>query len=128
MQEVKSIVMIDDDADDLYIFKDACSVVDSSIQVDHFSDGEEALMEIPRRSFLPDLIFLDLNMPRFNGIEVLSRLKQNPLLALIPVIIYSTSFDQKVVGMCSDLGALQVIEKPNNFNLLCQTLISIIKN
>lgn len=120
--------MIDDDTDDLDIFKNACSVVDSSIKVDHFSNGEDALIEIPRRRFLPDLIFLDLNMPRFNGIEVLARLKQNPLLALIPVIIYSTSFDHKVVEMCSSLGALQVIEKPDNFNLLCETLVSIIKN
>lgn len=127
MQEVRSIVMVDDDTDDHDIFITACSVVDPAIEITCFQDSEKAASEIAGLSKPPDLIFLDLNMPRTNGMELLRRLKNSPMIQRIPVIIYSTFCDPKVAQACTMLGAIAVIEKPDNFNLLCQTLLTILR-
>jgi CheY-like chemotaxis protein len=127
MAEVRSIVMVDDDADDQDFFRSACSVVDPSLEVTCYQDSEKALEKISALPQPPDLIFLDLNMPRFNGVEFLEKLKKEPLMKRIPVVIYSTFCDLKVRQVCTMLGAIAVIQKPDNFNLLCQTLLNILK-
>lgn len=127
MSEVRSIVMVDDDADDQDFFRSACSVVDPSLEVTCYQDSEKALEKIPTLHKLPDLIFLDLNMPRFNGVEFLEKLKKSPVMRRVPVVIYSTFCDLKVRQVCTMLGAIAVIQKPDNFNMLCQTLLAILK-
>jgi CheY-like chemotaxis protein len=123
----RSIILVDDDLDDHEIFRTACAVVDSSINVISYENGEVALNELESMENLPDYIFLDLNMPRLNGIEVLGSLKKMENIKSIPVVIYTTSFDSKVRGMCADLGALDIIEKPNSFDVLCQKLEDVLK-
>jgi response regulator RpfG family c-di-GMP phosphodiesterase len=66
-------------------------------------------------------------MPRFNGVEFLEKLKHLPLMKRVPVVIYSTFCDLKVRQVCTMLGAIAVIQKPDNFNMLCQTLLTILK-
>jgi CheY-like chemotaxis protein len=60
---------------------------------------------------LPDIIFLDLNMPRKNGFEALKELKLNTLFKTIPVAIYSTSYEETVAGLLYDKGANFYIRK-----------------
>jgi CheY-like chemotaxis protein len=122
MEVLRSIVLVDDDADDQEIFRTACAEVDNHVSVVGFDNGEQALESIPTLSIVPDMIFLDLNMPRLNGLEVLEQLKRNNDLKDIPVIIYTTSFDGKVKEKCDHLGAVDVIEKPNCFDSLCDKL------
>jgi CheY-like chemotaxis protein len=122
MEFVRSIVLVDDDADDQEIFKSACAEVDDLLRVVGFENGELALERIPELSTIPNMIFLDLNMPRLNGLEVLEQLKQNKDLKDIPVVIYTTSFDSKVKEKCDHLGVVDVIEKPNCFDSLCDRL------
>jgi CheY-like chemotaxis protein len=64
---------------------------------------------------LPDVIFLDLNMPRKNGFECLSEINDNQKLKQVPVIIFSTSFEQDVVKMLYKNGAKYFIRKPSEF-------------
>lgn len=126
MRIAKSIVLVDDDRDDQEIFRSACAIVDESVEVVGFENGEQALRSIPGMPSLPDLIFLDINMPRLNGIEVLRELKHSSRLAAVPVVIYSTSFDSRVKERCSNLGAIEIMEKPSCFDTLCSKLKSVL--
>jgi CheY-like chemotaxis protein len=75
---------------------------------------------------LPDVIFLDLNMPRLNGVDVLKKLKDSAQLKSVPVVIYSTSFDSRVREKCSSLGAIEIMEKPSCFDALCTRLQTLL--
>ena len=115
MRVSRSIVLVDDDRDDQEIFKSACAMVDTSVEVVGFENGQLALEGLSSLPAQPDVIFLDLNLPRLNGVEVLKELKHSSDFKDIPVIIYSTSFDKRVKDKCSSLGAVAVMEKPNCF-------------
>ena len=126
MRVARSIVLVDDDQDDHEIFRSACAKIDNSFNVIGFENGEQALASIPAMILPPDVIFLDLNMPRLNGIEVLQELKLLSDLKEIPVVIYSTSFDPTIKDTCSNLGAVEVMEKPNSFDTLCTKLQTVL--
>jgi CheY-like chemotaxis protein len=126
MRAARSIVLVDDDRDDQEIFKSACAIIDKTVEVVGFESGETALKTLSSMSSQPDVIFLDLNMPRLDGIAVLEELKHSSQLKSIPVIIYSTSFDTSVKTRCSNLGAIDVIEKPNCFESLCSKLRAVL--
>ena len=80
---------------------------------------------------LPDVLFLDLNMPRKNGFECLSEIKLSDKLKQIPVIVFSTSFEQEVVNRLYQNGAHYFIRKPSEFSqfkkIIQQTLLLIIQ-
>lgn len=126
MRAGRSIVLVDDDRDDQEIFKSACSTLDTSVEVVGFENGMLALEALSLMPLQPDVIFLDLNMPRLNGVEVLMELKHSSDLRDIPVIIYSTSLDSRVKDKCSSLGAVAVMEKPNCFQTLCSNLQTVL--
>src|SRR5215216_7180747 len=105
--------LADDDADDQEIFKEALSEIDKSIRCLTASSGEEALSKLTGGlKPLPDYIFLDLNMPRMDGLQCLTEIKKIKILKNIPVIIYSTSSAQKDVEETRKLGADYFITKP----------------
>ena len=126
MRVGRSIVLVDDDRDDQEIFKTACAMLDTAVEVVGYENGVLALEGLPLMSSQPDVIFLDLNMPRLNGVEVLEELKHSSELRDIPVVIYSTSFDNWVKDKCSSLGAVAVMEKPNCFQTLCSNLQTVL--
>ncbi len=81
-------------------------------------DGEEALQWIPRweaGEARPSVILLDLNMPRVDGLAVLRELKSHPTLHRIPVVILTTSKEDRDISAAYDLGANSYIVKPVNF-------------
>jgi len=61
-----------------------------------------------------------------NGIEVLAAFKEVMSLKSIPVVVYTTYYDEKVKGRCYELGAMEIIEKPNRFDLLCSKIESLL--
>ena len=119
---LRRIFVIDDDIDDQELFIEAVKEIDAGIQCDCASNGEEALDLLGKADTLPDLIFLDLNMPRLNGKQCLERLKSNKDLRNIPVIIYSTSSQENDVRDTLALGAIHFLTKPSSFHELCDTL------
>ena len=70
----------------------------------------------------PDLILLDINMPLMDGVETLKRIKLQPQLKEIPVIMLTTTDDQREVDKCYQLGCNVYITKPINFTLFAETL------
>lgn len=101
--------------EDQELLREAIKEVDKSVHCFSAKNGEEALDMLHTLHKLPQLIFLDLNMPRMNGKVFLTRLKQLGLLNDIPVIIYTTSKMEIDIQETKQLGARQFITKPNSF-------------
>ena len=115
MSTALKILIVDDDADDRKLFIDAISEIDETIKCTTAADGKQAL-EVLRDSAapLPDFIFLDLRMPRYNGTRCLKEIKKDELLKSIPVIIYTTSKELEESEELKEMGAVHFISKPTN--------------
>lgn len=123
----KTCFLIDDDRDDQFIFSLALQQVDEETLFIAADTAKEALTKLEPGDFLPDFIFLDLNMPVMNGIELLLRIKKLEHLQKIPVIIYTTSSSQKDIVETSTLGACAFITKPYHVAELSKKLDDFFK-
>ena len=113
------VVLADDDVDDCMFFQDALEELPVSVAVTIVNDGVELMRYLSKNSDnLPDLLFLDLNMPRKTGFECLSEIKRDEKLKHLPVIIYSTSLDVEVLNVVYDKGAFGYIRKPGDYTKL----------
>lgn len=114
-----NILLADDDTDDCIFFKEALEDLPLSTNLTAVHDGEQLMQLLTKETNeLPHVLFLDLNMPRKNGFECLSEIKLNKKLKQLPVIIFSTSFDQDVVNLLYKNGAQYFIRKPSEFSQL----------
>ena len=127
MQQKISFFLIDDDIDDREIFTLALKDIDSSIKCTTAKDGAEALDFIENnKDFIPDFIFLDLNMPRINGKECLVEMRKIARLQNIPIYIYTTSSSDKDKLELLKIGATGFITKPYTIKKLVEILSQII--
>ena len=111
-----NILLADDDLDDCLFFKEALEGMPVNTHLTAVHDGEQLMQLLANEKIkLPDILFLDLNMPRKNGFECLTEIKQNKKLKDLPVVIFSTSFEQEVVNLLYDNGAHFFIRKPSEF-------------
>jgi CheY-like chemotaxis protein len=110
------VMLIDDDEDDREIFLTVIKENASSMVCNVAENGRVALDKLTQEFIKPDLIFLDLNMPRMNGREFLAEIKKFDDLRDIPVIILSTSADSETVSETRKLGAQHFISKPDKFS------------
>jgi DNA-binding response OmpR family regulator len=120
------ILIIDDDSDDSDLLRDAIQQIAPETNCTMVSSSDEALEGMKSRKIpRPDLIFLDLNMPRINGIECLRQLKEEPEVREVPVAIYTTSksHDDQVESL--KLGASYFVVKPSSFRQLCKVISNI---
>ncbi|HVG13873.1 MAG TPA: response regulator [Chitinophagaceae bacterium] len=117
MQE-KKILLADDDVEDRIIIQDAMESLDAG-DIMMFADNGEQLLNLLEHNFKssakPCLIVLDLNMPKLNGTQTLSKIKSDIKFQHIPVIIYSTSINPLEKEKCLSLGANSFITKPISF-------------
>ena len=86
-----NILLADDDSDDCLFFKDVLDELNLPTLLTTVHNGEQLMEVLLKSTELPDILFLDLNMPRKNGFECLSAIKQTKKLNQVPVIIFSTS-------------------------------------
>ena len=122
----RNIFLIDDDEDDREIFKEA--LVDTQINVELFTaiNGKEGLNKLEETETLPDVIFLDLNMPIMGGKLFLKAIKMTDRLKQIPVYIYSTSSQPEEKEDTALLGAAGFLTKPRDINSLITSLTEIL--
>lgn len=107
------ILLVEDNAADARLTTEAMYEAGGSAALTTARDGVEALDLLTRpHATLPDLILLDLNLPRRDGREVLRDIKSNPALAAIPVVIFTTSSADADVRACYALGANAYVIKP----------------
>ena len=111
-----NLVLADDDADDCSFFKEALEDLPISATLSTVNDGVELMNFLASEADnLPDILFLDLNMPLKSGLECLFEIKFNDKLKHIPVVIFSTSFDKEVVDLLYKNGAHYYIRKPGEY-------------
>src|ERR1035437_5685623 len=116
--------LIDDDIDDRRIFLTALNAFDSSIELVTAESGMEALKKININNFLPDYIFLDMNMPYMMGKECLIRLREIKRIENVPIILYSTI---RYFEELANSGASGFVRKPNSVQELVKALSGVIK-
>jgi CheY-like chemotaxis protein len=115
-----NLLLADDDEDDCAFFKEALDELLLSVSLVTVNDGVQLmdfLSNNPLKS-LPDILFLDLNMPRKSGFECLSEIKRIDKLRHLSVIIFSTSLDINMVDLMYEKGATYYIQKPGEFSKL----------
>jgi CheY-like chemotaxis protein len=115
--------LVDDDKDDQEIFLMALQDIDHPITCFFADDGVEAITRFNSDpSFLPDYIFIDINMPRMNGMECLEAVKTSNAIKHIPVYMISTSADPAIIARSKAMGAVDFIVKPSSVDLLTSLL------
>lgn len=125
-----SILVADDDPDDRLMIKEALEEARLANGIDFVEDGVELMDYLQRRGkhadrpgpSKPDLLLLDLNMPRKDGREALKEIRADPDLKRIPVIVLTTSAAEEDIIKTYDLGASSFITKPVSFDDLVRTM------
>jgi CheY-like chemotaxis protein len=120
-----TLLYVDDDREDRELFSEAIANINPSINCLLASNGADAMTKLTQSK--PDYIFMDINMPVMDGKECLQQIRNDPSLAHIPVIMYSTSSNERDISECSALGANDFIVKPSSFRALCDELTAIFK-
>ncbi len=115
------IILIEDNMDDATLAIHSLKQKRLTNKIIHLKNGDEALryffsdLNGEKYSDAPKIIFLDLKMPKVDGIEVLTKLKSNPLTQSIPVIILTSSNEDPDIERCYKLGANSYVVKPIDF-------------
>ncbi len=134
-----NILLADDDTDDRFFFAKAMDELDFDTHLSTVHDGEQ-LMEylLKNTENLPDVLFLDLSMPRKTGFECLTEIKEDEKLKDMHVVMFSTSYsrdilyEQSMINMLYNIGAQDFIRKPSEFSQLKQVieraLLKVIEN
>lgn len=121
-----NITLADDDEDDRYFFELAFSEARMDIKLRMVQDGQELMQALQSTPELPDIVFLDLNMPRKNGMECLREIRGSSILKELIVIIYSTSNNPSDVEDAFIAGANTYIIKPSDFQQLKKILSDVV--
>jgi CheY-like chemotaxis protein len=109
--QIKHIIFAEDDEDDRLFFEDVIRNYNPSMRIDFVSNGVQLMEILP--SFLPDLLFLDLEMPYKNGLECLLEIRNNVRLNQLPVIVFSSTTRQANIQTAYEVGAhLFLIKSP----------------
>lgn len=110
------ILLVEDDQIEKMKFNRAIKTLNLNCEVIVASDGEKALSLLKTNEILPDIVLLDLNMPRLNGIEMLKQIKHHKALLHIPVIILTTSSNPIDLLECYKAGIAGYMLKPLKYD------------
>lgn len=116
MSRSLNILLIEDDAIEIMKFNRVLSTMNLKHKIIEANNGEEALTILKVKEIIPDIIILDLNMPKINGIEFLGILKADEHLKYIPSIILTTSNNRKDVMECYRIGIAGYLLKPLKYD------------
>ena len=127
MQAPIKCFLIDNDIEDQEIFILALEEVDPTILCECADDGLLAIQRFTQdKDFLPNVIFIDMNMPLLNGIQTLEKIRQFEHLQSVPIYMYSTAADPASVGKVKEQNATDFILKPSSFKGLIDVLSGIL--
>ena len=121
------IILADDDEDDRLFFTEAFDELKINTKVQTYKDGVYLMDYLNSEScIIPQVLFLDLNMPRKNGMECLKEIKESSKFKDMAIAIYSTSASEEDIENTFVYGANIYIKKPNSFKLLKKTLNQVV--
>ena len=120
------ILLVDDNAADIGLFRESFKLTKAPVKINTAADGEEAMRFLHRlgeyqKATLPNLVLLDLNLPKKDGRQVLREMKNDERLKKIPVIVISSSRSPKDIADAYDLHANSYIVKPGD----CEDFLNI---
>lgn len=121
-----TIFYADDDIDDQDFFREIVSGINEDFLIYTQNNGDELLEILKNPPPNPNLIFLDLNMPQKNGYDVLKQIRASEHTKQLPVIIFSTSNDEKAISKTKELGANLYITKPNSYTDFKKVMNSVL--
>jgi CheY-like chemotaxis protein len=124
-----TIVMIEDDEGHARLIEKNVRRAGVSNEIRHFVDGTSALAHVMQeevRGNGPLLFLLDLNLPDMSGIDILAKLKADDRLRRAPVIVLTTTDDQREIQRCYDLGCNVYITKPVEYETFAQAIRQLV--
>ncbi len=124
-RKTKNIFLVENNEDDQFYFIDALSQIDDTVLYDVANNGYEALKKLEHTGILPDIIFMEVNLPLMNGLQCLSAIMKNSLTKDIPVILISN--ENEYAEFACSMGAKGFIKKPKNakvFRLALELMIN----
>ena len=108
----RTILLVEDNAGDVRLTREALLEAQVDAELVAVPDGEQALAYLRGDAAIPELILLDLNLPKKNGLEVLEEVKGDPGLRRVPVIMLTTSSSARDIAACYDRGVNCYVVKP----------------
>ena len=123
MKKPQLIYYLDDDPDDLYFFKEVAETLGHSVSI--FVNGNVMLKALGKDK-LPDVVFLDIRMPVFNGEEILDIIKKSEEWHQIPVVMISGAYPKSLVSRYLESGANYLMKKPNDLSDLKASLEKVL--
>lgn len=122
-KHLKRILLVEDDRIEILKFKRTISKLKLDYDFIFASNGEDALEILQNKELdLPQIILLDLNMPRFNGFDFLKMMRSKKELKYIPTIVLTTSENEKDLKKCYELGIAGYMVKPLDYNFYVEKL------
>ncbi len=112
MPKSLNVLLIEDDTIEVMKFDRVIKNLELNHKVTEAANGEVALRLLKEKKLLPNIIFLDLNMPKINGLEFLKILKADEVLRYIPAVILTTSGNHKDIMECYKVGIAGYVLKP----------------
>ncbi|GGG14280.1 response regulator [Dokdonia pacifica] len=116
MSNLLDVLLIEDDTIEIMKLNRTISSLNLNHNIIEANNGEEALSILKEGNSLPDIILLDLNMPKINGIEFLKILKSDPSLKYLPTIVLTTSNNRKDLLECYKIGIAGYVLKPLKYD------------
>lgn len=126
MFHYSNIILAEDDEDDLFLFQQALDNLFPDSNFIHAKDGEELMSILPVNVSKETILFLDINMPRKNGLECLEELRTQGLYTDLPVIIISTHKDTEIMKRAYSIGANFYMAKAVDFSKFTREIKTII--
>lgn len=131
MDRQKQILLIEDNPSDQYFTKRALEVNNVDNELVIAADGQSALEMLlsPDGQFTltpPDLVLLDLNLPRIHGLEVLKQIRATERLRFLPVVVLTTGLTALQMEECYELGASSVIIKPDEYTRYPEVICHVV--
>lgn len=117
-----NIFYTDDDLEDIEFFREVAEEIDGGTIIHTYATGNKLLDALENPPPAPSLLFLDLNMPGLTGFDVLTKLRSSEAFKKLPIIIFSTSSDDKTIAITKKLGANFYVTKSSNFTVYRESI------
>jgi CheY-like chemotaxis protein len=122
---IKTILLADDNKNDCIVFERAIIQIDIHLKLTTVTNGEELLQLLSH--YVPDILFLDLEMPYKNGIQCLQTMRENKAFEKLPVVVFSATNRPNNIQVAYGFGANLFFTKPAAYNELVTSLSDILK-
>lgn len=124
--QAKHIMLAEDDEDDSQFFKEALKYISDPPSLVRAKDGVELTNFLQNSETLPDVVFLDLNMPRKNGAQCLTEIREREEFQHLPVVVLSTSNSVDIIEKMYDFGANLYVQKPTDLRSWGKTIARVL--